>query len=492
MKTFQLATLAVGASAFTTVQLQAKPPLTIAQRLKMERSVKIGYDAVGTPSTIVINDFEDAQYFGTISIGTPPQKINVVYDTGSSNLWAPNSANFLLHKNYKHKKSSTYSANGTIFNIEYGSGPVSGFYSEDTINIGGFSVPDYTFAEVNNTKGLGPGYAIGKFDGICGLGWDDISVDHVETPPRALVNAKDLDENVFAFCLGSNGAAGELVLGGVNPAHYSGDFHYVPVADTVPGKKGYWALAMDDITIGGKSVTTTRKAIVDSGTSLLACPKSEIAAIAKLVGAKPLIKGEYTIDCNADAPDITVVIDGQNHVITKENYIINAGGECLFGMLGLDIPAPAGPLWILGDVFMRSTYVKFDVDQSRLGFATIAAANTVQVQPTVAMSPAATTHYSDPLTGACMSDEQNITITGVAGSVCSPAATGGKCPTDTPAGCTITPAAILQDQSGDKYCALECSPSLPIKDQKLADAICGVDNMSCKPISGVGICTYDA
>ena len=110
-------------------------------------------------------------------------------------------------------------------------------------------------------------------------------------------------------------------------------------------------------------------------------------------------------------------------------------------------------------------------------------------------APAGTTHYGDPLSGACMSDEQNITITGVAGSVCSPAATGilkQKCPTDTPAGCTITPAAILQDQSGDKYCALECSPSLPIKDQKLADAICGVTNMSCKPISGVGICTYDA
>ena len=111
------------------------------------------------------------------------------------------------------------------------------------------------------------------------------------------------------------------------------------------------------------------------------------------------------------------------------------------------------------------------------------------------MGAPATTHYGDPLVNDCMADEQNITIQGVAGSVCSPAATGvlkQKCPTDTPAGCTIKPAAILQDTGGDKYCALECSPSLPIKDQKLADSICGVDNMSCKPISGVGICTYDA
>merc|ERR1711871_1598964 len=35
------------------------------------------------------------------------------------------------------------------------------------------------------------------------------------------------------------------------------------------------------------------------------------------------------------------------------------------------------------------------------------------------------------------------------------------------------------------------SPSLPIRDQKLADAACGGSNLSCKPISGTGICTYD-
>ena len=81
---------------------------------------------------------------------------------------------------------------------------------------------------------------------------------------------------------GSNGMAGLEVKD-----RYTGEFSYVPVADSVPGKKGYWALAMDDVQIGGASVTTTRKAIVDSGTSLIAVPKAEIAAIASKVGAKP-------------------------------------------------------------------------------------------------------------------------------------------------------------------------------------------------------------
>jgi hypothetical protein len=58
-----------------------------------------------------------------------------------------------------------------------------------TLAMGGIEIDGYTVVEVNNTKGLGAGYTIGKFDGICGMGWDDISVDNVETPLRALVNS---------------------------------------------------------------------------------------------------------------------------------------------------------------------------------------------------------------------------------------------------------------------------------------------------------------
>merc|ERR1712037_1089479 len=195
----------------------------------------------GGSGDIVISDFQNAQYYGPAAVGTPPQDVKVIYDTGSSNLSVPNHKSFFSSKHiYKHDKSSTYVANGTEFKIMYGSGPVSGFFSEDTMHMSTFAIPKYTFAEVNVTKGLGPGYAIGKFDGILGMGYDRLVVGGGPAPFSA------------------------LVLGGVDENHYSGNFTYVDVTEA-----GYHQIALGGLSINGKSMTTVTKAIVDSGTSLL-------------------------------------------------------------------------------------------------------------------------------------------------------------------------------------------------------------------------------
>merc|ERR1711998_659447 len=155
----------------------------------------------------------------------------------------------------------------------------SGIWSEDTFAIGGISAQKQAFAEVEDASGLGLAYAIGKFDGILGMGWDRISVDGVKTPFHSLVDAGVLASPVFAFYLGNN-APGSLVVGGVDKSHYTGDFSFVPLKS-----EDYWRIALDDMKVDGTSMTTTKTAIVDSGTSLLAGPKDDVSKIATKIGA---------------------------------------------------------------------------------------------------------------------------------------------------------------------------------------------------------------
>lgn len=332
-------------------------------------STRLG--AQGATGDVVINDYMNAQYYGEIQVGTPGQKEEVVFDTGSANLWVPNKKPFLSsHNIYTHSKSSTYQANGTVFKIQYGSGPVSGVYSADNVAIGSLELQKFTFAEVDNTAGLGLGYRIGKFDGILGLGWDAISVGGVPTPMKALVNSQQLAQPVFAFYLG-NLHPGELVFGGVDQKHYTGDFSFVPLSSET-----YWQVALAGVKLGAESVSSTKSAIVDSGTSLLAGPTAEVKAIADKLGAKSVLGKEYTVDCSKDLPDLAFTLGGQDYVLKKADMILQqSGSSCILGLMGVDVPAPRGPLWILGDVFMRKYYVQFDWGQKRLGFATAAAAD---------------------------------------------------------------------------------------------------------------------
>eukprot|EP00928_Gymnodinium_smaydae_P094474 TRINITY_DN793_c0_g3_i1.p1 TRINITY_DN793_c0_g3~~TRINITY_DN793_c0_g3_i1.p1 ORF type:complete len:384 (+),score=130.90 TRINITY_DN793_c0_g3_i1:67-1218(+) len=334
------------------------------------------YGENGHSGDVVINNYANAMYYGEIEVGTPGQKINVVYDTGSANLWVPNTRPWLAatwHNIYEHKSSSTYKANGTEFKIMYGSGPVSGFYSADDVSFGGFKLQDFTFAEVNDYSGLGVMYRVGKFDGILGLGFDSISVGGVPTIMKALVASGQMAQPVFGFFLGDQ-QAGELEFGGSDPKHYSGDFTYVPLSH-----ENYWQVALDGVKFAGDGISSTKRAIVDSGTSLLAGPAAEVKAIADKIGAQLVAGKEFTFDCSKEVPDLTFQLGGQEFTLTKKDLTLQQqGSSCILGLMGIEVPA--GPMWILGDVFMRKYYVQFDWGKQRLGFATAVAA---QAEPII-------------------------------------------------------------------------------------------------------------
>ncbi len=333
---------------------------------------------INLTSNITITDYMNAQYYGEINIGTPGQSFNVIFDTGSSNLWVPSSQckKCSNHKLYDHTKSNSYQSNGTNFNIQYGSGNVNGFISSDTVTLGDFKVPNIEFAEVTKEPGLV--FKESKFDGIMGLAWKSISVDDIEPVFNQMIDSHIIQNKIFSFYLSSDmNTNGELIFGGYNKKRVKNGIFYVPLTSET-----YWEINMKSLTIINQSMISINRAIVDTGTSLLVGPTQDIKNLADMIGAKHIFlnKNEYKYPCDKinELPkiDIELCNDSKKCKIFElypNDYIIrqSLGNQtmCLLGFTGMDIPEPNGPLFILGDIFIRKFYTIFDVGNKRIGFS---------------------------------------------------------------------------------------------------------------------------
>lgn len=328
-------------------------------------------DAMGGIS-VPLTNYVNAQYFTEISLGTPPQNFKVVLDTGSSNLWVPSrdcgSIACYLHQKYDSGASSTFHSNGSDFEIHYGSGSVSGFVSQDTLRIGDLTIPKQDFGEITSEPGLA--FAFGKFDGILGLAYDSLSVNHMTPPVYNAITRDLLDERKFAFYLGDankGSDGGTATFGGVDKDLYTGDITYLPVR-----RKAYWEVELEAITLGDETAEMDDLgAAIDTGTSLLALPSGLAEMLNAQIGAKRTWTGQYTVPCESrdSLPDLTFRMAGYNFTITPYDYTLEISGTCASAFTPMDIPAPLGPLAIIGDSFLRKYYSVYDLENNAVGLA---------------------------------------------------------------------------------------------------------------------------
>ncbi len=167
-----------------------------------------------------------------------------------------------MHNKYHSEKSTSYKPNGTQFAIRYGTGSLTGYLSQDTVNIAGIEISNQTFGEAISQPGVT--FIAAKFDvnknknifylfkknisllikGILGMGYKKLTVDGSETVFNNLFNQNSLERRVFSFWLNRNMSddrpGGQLFLGGSDPNYYTGDFTYLNVT-----RKAYWQFKLD-------------------------------------------------------------------------------------------------------------------------------------------------------------------------------------------------------------------------------------------------------
>ncbi|XP_070232528.1 beta-secretase 2 isoform X2 [Bos mutus] len=295
-------------------------------------------------------------YYLEMQIGTPPQKLQILVDTGSSNFAVAGAPHPYIDSYFDAERSSTYRPKGFDVTVKYTQGSWTGFVGEDVVTIpkgfnSSFLVNIATIFESENF--FLPGI---RWNGILGLAYATLA----------------------------------KVLGGIEPTLYKGDIWYTPIKE-----EWYYQIEILKLEIGGQSLNldcreyNADKAIVDSGTTLLRLPQKVFDAVVEAVARTSLIpefsEGFWTgsqLACwtNSETPwsyfpKISIYLRDENSsrsfriTILPQLYIQPMMGaglnyECYrFGI------SPSTNALVIGATVMEGFYVVFDRAQKRVGFA---------------------------------------------------------------------------------------------------------------------------
>lgn len=148
------------------------------------------------------------QMIADIEIGTPPQKFNILIDSGSSELWVTDSQCQVCggtKNRYKTSKSSTYSTTDKPIDLNYGTGHAYGFQALDKVAFKGMTPVYFNLVRAYDVEFKGS-------DGILGISYinneygDDFSFIH------QLKKAKVIEKHIFSQKYTSSGK-GQLIIG---------------------------------------------------------------------------------------------------------------------------------------------------------------------------------------------------------------------------------------------------------------------------------------
>ncbi|KAH8716893.1 candidapepsin-4 precursor [Phaeosphaeriaceae sp. PMI808] len=323
-------------------------------------------------------------YFANVSLGTPTQNFRLHIDTGSSDLWvnARNSQQCRTGGNpcgasgaYHANDSSTYKYVNSVFNISYvdGSG-ASGDYARDTFQFGGQTLKDMQF---------GIGYVSTSEEGILGIGYtiNEVAVARAGLQPypnlpQKLVDDGKIKTNAYSLWLNDlDSSTGSILFGGVDTDKFHGELKTLPIIQQ-KGAYSEFVIAMTGMGQNGQNTSLFANqnvpVLLDSGSSLMYLPDTVVRSLYQKFKAQyDASTGAAVVDCDVgnQPGSLDFVFSGVHISVPMDELVLVATisrGQpvCIFGI------APAGSsVAVLGDTFLRSAYVVYDLANNEISLA---------------------------------------------------------------------------------------------------------------------------
>ncbi|KAK6199845.1 hypothetical protein LQW54_009827 [Pestalotiopsis sp. IQ-011] len=342
-----------------------------------------------------VRDIIGAAYLADITVGTgdPSQKIQVLLDTGSYELWVnPNCTKSSVPDlcetfgKYDPTLSLTAQNLNATTQIRYGSGTVNISYFTDEISISSGSIQTQQFGVATDSERI--------WFGIMGLGYGRRQLGQTKGSLKYnsvidnIYDQRYTNSRLFGLELGPQGkpqiaVTGQIIFGGVDTNKYAGNLSKIPL-EAIDNHYRITLSSISHRTPDNVTSTITETPVIvimDSGTTLSILPRDVVETIAsKFPGAIYGNDGTYTVPCTLqDQPGSLDFKFGSNTVIRVpySEFVWGAGSYegsdmCLLGVQWNTAASPdptAKTYLILGDTFMRAAYTVFDQDNTALYIA---------------------------------------------------------------------------------------------------------------------------
>lgn len=373
----------------------------------------------GEPVSLSLANDQMVSYLAELEIGSDSQKVDIVLDTGSSDLWVMASTNPYCTDNvreiltgegvnctditFDYESSSSWSFNSSStpeFEIQYGDGSAAtGRWGQDTVKFGGITLEKANLALGEESNSSACVFGIGFIENESTADFSEYSGPDSTWPPPGtydnvpvqMKNEGLIDKVAYSLWLDQASAStGQILFGGVDHAKYNGTLQILPIVESLayvrydfpsPLEFNIVLNSITAVAAGGASVEvmsdTALPALLDSGTSFVYLPEDVAEAIAASLQAFEFTSGSgwYTDCALGDAGSLRYSFSGVEINVPLSEMLVpltsddgtplseNGVSYCQLALMAADDTI------ILGDSFLRAAYVVYDLEKNEIALA---------------------------------------------------------------------------------------------------------------------------